>query len=69
MIKLKPLLAVVAVLIAFATIFYLGFLFPTVMFFVLIGISFSALCISVYKVADRIFSESEEEEEITDDTK
>ena len=69
MIKLKPLLAVVAVLIAFATIFYLGFLFPTVMFFVLMGLAFCSICISVYKVADRIFSESKEEEEITDDTK
>jgi len=63
MIKLKPLLSVVVALAVLATIFYLGILFPTVMFLLYIGIAITALIVTVYKVAEAYFAQEDSEEE------
>ena len=64
MIKLKPFLVVLAVLLLLSVYFSIGIFFPTIMFFVSLGMIVVVLCISVYKVAERHFSQFEFEDEI-----
>ena len=60
MIKFKPLLVVAIVLAAFAAFFTLSALFPQIMFFVVMSVALIALCIAVYQIADKHFTDMEE---------
>ena len=64
MIKFKPLLAVLTVLVCMAAFFTLAALFPFIMFIITMSIALLALSIAVYQIADKHFNDEEETEEV-----